>query len=57
MAVVANDVSRRELQRLRALRTDGVTFNAALLGTGYYAKTARLLTELAGLDMFVSLQV
>ena len=46
MALVANDVSRRELERLRALRIGGVTFNAALLGTGYYSNAARLLTEL-----------
>jgi predicted TIM-barrel fold metal-dependent hydrolase len=57
MAVVANDVSRRELERLRALRINGVTFNAALLGVEYYAKTAGLLAELADLGMFVDLQV
>ena len=57
MAVVANDVSRRELERLRALRISVVTFNAALLGVEYYAKTAGLLAELAELGMFVDLQV
>ena len=40
MAIVANDVSRRELERLRALRIGGVTFNAALLGVEYYSKAA-----------------
>ena len=45
IAVVANDVSRRELERLRALRISVVTFNAALLGVEYYAKTAGLLAE------------
>ena len=57
MAIVANDVSRRELERLRALRIDGVTFNAALLGVEYYSKAAGLLAELAELGMFVDLQV
>lgn len=57
MAVVGNDVSRRELERLRALRIDGVTLNAALLGVDYYSNAAKLLTELAGLGMFVDLQV
>jgi predicted TIM-barrel fold metal-dependent hydrolase len=57
MAVVDNDVSRRELERLRILRIGGVTFNAALLGAEYYANTAKLLAELADLDMFVDLQV
>ena len=57
MAVVANEVSRRELERLRALRISGVTFNAALLGVEYYAKSAGLLAELADLGMFVDLQV
>src|ERR1700684_3590407 len=32
MAVIANDTSRRELERLRALRINGVTFHAAPLG-------------------------
>ena len=57
MAIVANDVSRRELERLRAARISGVTFNAALLGVEYYANTAGLLAELADLGMFVDLQV
>ena len=57
MAIVANDVSRRELERLRALRIGGVTFNAALLGVEYYSKAAGLLAELAELGMFVDLQV
>ena len=57
MAVVDNDVSRRELERLRALRIGGVTFNAALLGAEYYSNAAGLLAELADLGMFVDLQV
>lgn len=57
MAIVANDVPRRELERLRALRVEGVTFNAALLGAGYYWNAGGLLGELADLDMFVDLQV
>ena len=57
MAIVANDTSRRELERLRALRVSGVTFNAAQLCVEYYSKTAGLLAELTDLDMFVDLQV
>jgi predicted TIM-barrel fold metal-dependent hydrolase len=57
MAVVANDVSRHELERLRDVGIGGVTFNAALLGVDYYANTAGLLAELADLDMFADLQV
>jgi predicted TIM-barrel fold metal-dependent hydrolase len=57
MAIVANDAPRRELERLRALRIGGVTFNAAFLGAEYYSNTAGLLAELTDLDMFVDLQV
>ncbi len=57
MAIVPNDVPRSELERLHALRVAGVTFNAALLGAGYYSNAAALLAELADLDMFVDLQV
>src|SRR5260370_34687258 len=57
MAIVPNDVPRSELERLHALRVAGVTFNAALLGAGYYSNGAALLAELADLDMFVDLQV
>src|ERR1700689_3847364 len=57
MAVITNDASRRELERLRSLRICGVTFNAAQLGVEYYSKTAGLLAELADLDMYVDLQV
>lgn len=57
MAIVANDASRRELERLRALRIGGVTFNAASLGVEYYSNAAGLLAELADLGMFVDLQV
>jgi predicted TIM-barrel fold metal-dependent hydrolase len=57
MAIVASDVSRRELERLQAARISGVTFNAALLGVQHYANIAGLLAELADLGMFVDLQV
>jgi predicted TIM-barrel fold metal-dependent hydrolase len=35
----------------------GVAYNVALLGVDYYAATAPLLAHLAGLDMFVNVQV
>jgi predicted TIM-barrel fold metal-dependent hydrolase len=53
MAVVGNDVSRRELERLRALRIDGVTLNAALLGVEYYSNAATLLIRAFGPDACV----
>jgi predicted TIM-barrel fold metal-dependent hydrolase len=57
MAVVRNDTTRAELAELRAAGVVGVTFNAALLGVGYYADAARLLADLAALDMIADVQV
>ena len=57
MAVVPNATSRGELAELRAAGVLGVTFNAALLGVAYYADAARLLADLAALDMIADVQV
>ena len=57
MAVVHNDTTRAELAELRAAGVVGVTFNTALLGVGYYADAARLLADLAALDMIADVQV
>jgi hypothetical protein len=57
MALVDNTVSRRELERLRALRIDGAALNVALLGVEYYLNAGKLLAELADLGMFIDLQV
>ena len=56
-AVVPNDISRSELADLRAAGVIGITFQAALMGVDYYAKTVDLLAELAALSMFVDVQV
>jgi len=50
MAVVHNDTSRAELAGLREAGVLGVTLNAALLGTEYYADAGRLLADLEALD-------
>jgi predicted TIM-barrel fold metal-dependent hydrolase len=57
IAVVKNDIPRRDLLALRDAGVIGVAFNAALLGTDHYADAAPLLRILAELDMVVSLQV
>ena len=57
IAVVPNDVSRPELERLKAAGVVGVAFNATLFGAAYYADTAPLLANLAALDMFIQVQV
>lgn len=57
IAVVKNDAGRMELQDLKAAGVVGVAFNAALLGTPYYADTAPLLQRLRDLDMWVQIQV
>ena len=57
MAVVLNDTSRAELAALRAAGVLGVTLNAALLGVPYYADAARLLSDLAALEMIADVQV
>lgn len=57
VAVVRNDTSREELQRLRAAGVVGVAFNATLLGVDHYLGATTLLRHLADLDLFVSVQV
>jgi predicted TIM-barrel fold metal-dependent hydrolase len=57
MAVVRQDISRAELAELQTRGVVGVTFNAALLGTGYYADAAALLRKLAELDLIAGVQV
>jgi len=57
MAVVDNATSRAELVELQAAGVVGITVNAALLGVEYYADAARLLADLAELDMIADVQV
>lgn len=57
IAVVPNDTGLSELQDLQAAGVVGVAFNAALLGTDFYAKTAPLLQRLRDLDLWVQMQV
>jgi predicted TIM-barrel fold metal-dependent hydrolase len=57
IAVVTNDASRTELERLKAAGIVGVAFNATLFGAAHYADCAPLLARLAELDMFIQVQV
>jgi predicted TIM-barrel fold metal-dependent hydrolase len=57
IAVVPNDVSQAELERLKLAGIVGVAFNATLFGAVYYADTEPLLARLAALDMFIQVQV
>jgi predicted TIM-barrel fold metal-dependent hydrolase len=57
IAVVPNDVSRAELERLKAAGVVGVAFNLTLYGVAHYADTSALLSRLAALDMFIQVQV
>ena len=57
IAVVKNDASLAELQDLKAAGVVGVAFNAALLGTDFYADTAPLLQQLRDLSMWAQVQV
>lgn len=57
IAVVPLDITDATLCELRDRGVVGVAFNAALLGTGFYAGTAPLLKRLAALDLLLSLQV
>lgn len=57
VAVVRNDISREELQRLRDAGVAGVAFNATVLGVDYYAGARQLLRHVADLGLFVSVQV
>jgi predicted TIM-barrel fold metal-dependent hydrolase len=55
--VVPNDVSRGELERLKAAGIVGIAFNPTQLGVAHYADTAALLAMLRELDMFIQVQV
>jgi predicted TIM-barrel fold metal-dependent hydrolase len=57
VAVVDNDISRVDLQRLRDRGVVGTTMQVALLGVEYFREAGPLLSELADLDMFVDVQV
>jgi predicted TIM-barrel fold metal-dependent hydrolase len=57
IAVVRNDATRDELLALRAAGVVGVALNATVMGVGHCAGAARLLGDLAALDMVLSLQV
>lgn len=57
IAVVKNGASLAELQDLKAAGVVGVAFNAALLGTDFYADTEPLLHRLRDLDMWAQVQV
>lgn len=57
VAVVANDATGEELQRLKSLGVLGVAWNVTYYGLDYYRDARPLLEKLAALDMFVSIQV
>lgn len=57
IAVVPNHTGLTELQDLKAAGVVGVAFNAALLGTDFYANTAPLLQRLRDLGLWVQVQV
>lgn len=57
IAVVPDDASRTELERLKASGIVGIAFNPALFGTAEYANAAGLLGRLAELDLFAQVQV
>ena len=57
VAVVENDTSRTELERLRDRGIVGTTMQAALLGVDAFRDTEALLHDLASLDMFADVQV
>jgi predicted TIM-barrel fold metal-dependent hydrolase len=53
VAVVENDVSVVELERLKSRGIIGVAFNAPFHGTDYYLGTADLLQKLVDLDLLL----
>jgi predicted TIM-barrel fold metal-dependent hydrolase len=57
VAVVRNETSREELLALREVGVIGVAFNATVMGVEHCAGAARLLRDVATLDMLLSLQV
>jgi predicted TIM-barrel fold metal-dependent hydrolase len=57
IAVVRNEATREELLALRETGVIGVAFNATVMGVDHYADAARLLRDVAALEMLLSLQV
>ena len=57
VAVVENDTSSDELERLRDRGVVGTTMQAALLGVEAFRDAEALLHDLASLDMFADVQV
>lgn len=57
IGVVPMDASVGQLQDLRAAGVVGIAFNHALHGLAYYAGAAPLMERLAGLNMFVQVQI
>jgi predicted TIM-barrel fold metal-dependent hydrolase len=57
VAVVENDVSVAELERLKSRGIIGVAFNPTFHGNEYYLGTADLLRKLVDLDLLLQIQV
>src|SRR5205823_1847688 len=57
IAVVENDATRDELQRLKEAGVVGAAWNVTYYGVDHYREAAPLLEKLAALDMFVDIQV
>ena len=57
VAVVENDVSVAELERLKSRGIVGIAFNPTFHGTDYYLGTADLLQKLVDLNLLLQLQV
>jgi predicted TIM-barrel fold metal-dependent hydrolase len=57
VAVVDNDVSIAQLERLKAAGVIGVAFNVPFHGTDYYSDSAPLLEKLTHLGLFLQIQV
>ena len=56
IAVVPLDISLDALARLQSQGVVGIAFNTTVKGVGFYRHSARLLAQLAELDMFLQLQ-
>ena len=57
VAVVANDVTLEELQRLKDMGVVGVAWNVTFYGVDHYRDAGPLLEKLEALDLFVNIQV
>jgi predicted TIM-barrel fold metal-dependent hydrolase len=57
IAVVENDVSVAELERLKSCGIIGIAFNATFHGTDHYLGTKDLLQKLVDLDLLLQIQV